>query len=72
MTLRKQTKKNRHRRKQSKTRHNRRRQSRQSGGNYGLATDITVGGVPMRHDTVIVSADGSSMTAKEMKALEEL
>jgi hypothetical protein len=43
---------------------------RQSGGDYRLATDITVGGIPMRDDTVIVRSDGSSMTAKEMKELE--
>ena len=47
------------------------RRFRQSGGDYRLATDITVGGIPMRDDTVIVRADGSSMTAKEMKELEE-
>jgi hypothetical protein len=44
---------------------------RQSGGDYGLATDITVDGIPMRSDSVIVRSDGTSLTAKEMKALEE-
>lgn len=44
---------------------------RQSGGNYELATDITVDGIPMRSDSVIVRSDGTSLTAKEMKALEE-
>jgi hypothetical protein len=44
---------------------------RQSGGDYRLATDITVDGIPMRHDAVIVRSDGTSLTAKEMKALEE-
>ena len=43
----------------------------QSGGNYELATDITVDGIPMRQDAVIVRSDGTSLTAKEMKALEE-
>ena len=44
---------------------------RQSGGDYRLATDITVDGIPMRSDSVIVRSDGTSLTAKEMKALEE-
>ena len=43
---------------------------KQSGGNYELATDITVGGVPMRRNTVIVFPDGSSRTAADLKKEE--
>jgi len=61
---------NRNRKRQSKTCSLCKKPLKQSGGDYGLATDITVGGIPMRDDTVIVFSDGRSMSAKEMKELE--
>ena len=43
----------------------------QSGGDYRLATDMTVDGIPLRGDAVFVRSDGSSITAAELKASQE-